>query len=148
MCCLFFHRDDFRGWCPPASQFQLIQCYCYWAPATKHRGVTFSNLQWGYSPSSPSSASMTFTNLKCVLHRVHHSLFSSEATHQVHPVHQVWRSQISSVFFIKCDFYKCTIHWSLLRLLPVHRSPIPTVALLKLHHPAMNLHLLATILCD
>ena len=81
---------DFRGRWPPtdtASWFLLIQRYCYWAPATKHCGVTFINLQWGYSPSSPSSPSVTFTNLQCMLHQVqllqvqllqvHHSLIST-----------------------------------------------------------------------
>ena len=54
---------DFRGRGPPtdtASRFLLIQCYCYWAPATKHRGVTFANFEWGTSPSSPRSPSVTF----------------------------------------------------------------------------------------
>ena len=79
------------------------------------------------------------------------SPISSEATHQVHSVHRGWCSQISSVCFNKrtihkypvCaspsatptsapftdlhfDFYKCTVHWSPLRLLQVHRSLIST----------------------
>ena len=98
--------------------------------------VTFTNIQWGYSPSSPSSPSVTFTNLQCVLHRVHRSVISSEASHQVHPV--MWRSQIYSVCFIKCDFYKFTIHWSLLRLLQVHHSRISTAT--STSAPITNLH--------
>ena len=68
---------------------------------------------------------------------------------------QVHRSLISTVTStnapftnLHCDFYKCTVHKSPLQLLQVHRSPIYTVALLQPHHPAVNLHLLATILCD
>ena len=156
---------DFRGRWPPtntASLFLLIICYCHWAPATQaswcdiHQSAVrlltkfaqftkcdvhqfpvrlltkftqFTNFQWGYSPSSPSSPSVTFTNLQCVLHQVR--LLASAPFTDLH-----------------CNFYKCTIHWSPLQLLQVHRSPISTVDLLQLHHPVVNLHLLATILCD
>ena len=137
-----------------ASRFLLIQCYCYWDPATKHRGVTFTNLQWGYSQVQ-------------TVHQVWHSTISSEDTHQVHQVRTnlQWGISPSSPSSPSVTFtnMQCVLHQ--MRLLQVHRSlistatstsalftnlhcttstrvaPFSTVELLQLHHPAVNLHL-------
>ena len=88
-----------RHWPPTdaASQFLLNQYYCYWAPATRHHGAMFTNLQCGASSSAtftnlycvPSSSatftnlhsapstSAPFTNLQCVPRQVRHSLIST-----------------------------------------------------------------------
>ena len=72
------------------------------------------------------------------VHQVWHSPISSDSSHQVHSVHQVWRSQISSVCFMKRDFHKCSVHWSPLRLLQMHRSLISTAT--STSAPFTNLH--------
>ena len=105
------------------------------------------NLQWGSATSSPSSPSVTFTVL-------------GETILQVHQVHKLWRSQFSVRPFYK--FIRLTKCHDLQS--PTLESPIewctlistasPTSAtmadlhctLLKLHHSAVNLHSLATIL--
>ena len=74
--CGFSIGNEPRRHRPPvgaASQFMLNQYYCYWAPATRHPGATFTNLQYGASTSAP------FTNLKCVLLQEHRSPISSVA---------------------------------------------------------------------
>ena len=96
---------------------QFTKCDVHKSPVCASSSAPFTNLQWGTSPSSPSSPSVMFTNLQCVLHQVwllqvHYSLISTVT------------STSTPFTDLHCDFYKCT----------VHQSPL-------------NLHLLATILC-
>ena len=99
VCCMFFNRGptNFRGRWPVATYW-----YCFSIPV------------------NPMLLLLATGDHAATKHRGITLPICREAPHHVHQVYQVWHSQICSVCFIKCDFYKSTIHWSPLRLLQVH----------------------------
>ena len=162
VCCMLFHREQTSE----EGDHLLIL-----TPATRHCGMTFTNLQCGTSPSASLLISTvclhqvhhcqsrvwhltkcTIANLQCVPHQVRHSLITTVCLLQEH------RSLISTVHLIKCD-----VHWSPLCAsynCTVRNSPVLrlykgctnlhccVLNLLPFHPSTVNLHLLATILCD
>ena len=128
-----------RRWPPTdaASQFPFNQYFCYWVPATRHCGPTFANLQCGASSSAmftnhhcAPSPSATFTNQVCA------PSTSAPFTNLQCAPHQVRCSLISTMRLLQVVVNSARV------------APIFTVAFLQLHRSTVNLHLLATILCD
>ena len=164
---MFFHREwTLEAWPPTdtASQFLLIQYYCYWALETRHHGWydihlspvrrlikwTFDNLHCGASSSvtftnlhCAPSASATFTNLHCVpsasvTFTNLHCVPSTSALSNLHcvPSTSAPSTKLQCVPSTSAPFTNLQCYAS------IRVAPISTVALLQLHHSTVNLHCL------